>query len=395
MASCTKCGQEIFPELAQYGLSVCLDCLENPLQPAGQAVALDVEGVYQPCPQCGKPVLLLHDSVDGKSTCPHCGSMVQHPASLTDINPPSIHPDQPVSTSSNVKPHRSNTKAQSDKLLVEPPTPQPAGTPDANDQTVPTETSEQKEHFPKSSSLFRRSVTTQRPFHRWLICFVSIILLIGILCGGLIFSAITSDKSGICIAIILIFICAAVHNGYNVYQLDKQILITAGQLRHLHKVNQVSTFLRESDASLFRDHIYHLWEISRRDVNISQDNLIVLMRTRLRASTQITDICSGILVTLGLVGTIVGLIVSAGGLGDTIQAVGGDNNQLLSGMKVTIGGMGTAFYTTLTGAILGGIVLRLLSTFIDNSVDYLVSHIAEITEVYILPSLRRIARKTV
>ena len=51
-------------------------------------------------------------------------------------------------------------------------------------------------------------------------------------------------------------------------------------------------------------------------------------------------------------------------------------------------GLGTAFYTTLLGAVLGGVVLRVLTNIVDASVMEYTAHIAELTEVYVLPYLR-------
>ena len=63
-------------------------------------------------------------------------------------------------------------------------------------------------------------------------------------------------------------------------------------------------------------------------------------------------------------------------------------------MDTALEGMGLAFYTTLMGAILGGVCLRLLSNLVDSNIDHVVSHIAELTEIYILPILRRAGRIT-
>jgi len=70
---------------------------------------------------------------------------------------------------------------------------------------------------------------------------------------------------------------------------------------------------------------------------------------------------------------------------------GGDTT-IMQGVDAALGGMGVAFYTTLMGAILGGVCLRLLSNLVDSNTEHIVSHIAELTEIYILPILRRAGR---
>ena len=78
-----------------------------------------------------------------------------------------------------------------------------------------------------------------------------------------------------------------------------------------------------------------------------------------------------------------------------MESVGGnaEDGTLLENLKGVLGGMGTAFYTTLLGAILGSVVLKVLSSVYTSNAEHLVAHIAELTEVYIVPVLRRKARQ--
>jgi biopolymer transport protein ExbB/TolQ len=76
---------------------------------------------------------------------------------------------------------------------------------------------------------------------------------------------------------------------------------------------------------------------------------------------------SSLMVTLGLVGTILGLIISIGGLEDLMSHVEGLNKGVLGGVKETIRGMSIAFYSTLLGAVLGAVILRMLSVSLINS----------------------------
>jgi hypothetical protein len=76
---------------------------------------------------------------------------------------------------------------------------------------------------------------------------------------------------------------------------------------------------------------------------------------------------SSLMVTLGLIGTILGLIISIGGLEDIMSHVEGLNKGVLGGVKETIRGMSIAFYSTLLGAVLGAVILRMLSVSLTNS----------------------------
>lgn len=101
------------------------------------------------------------------------------------------------------------------------------------------------------------------------------------------------------------------------------------------------------------------------------------------------SVLSSLMVTMGLIGTILGLIVSVGGLENIMKNVGGANSSLLAGVQETIRGMAIAFYSTLFGAILGAIVLRLLSINLGNTLirmscrlfEYLEMREAEYTSI--------------
>lgn len=233
-----------------------------------------------------------------------------------------------------------------------------------------------------------------RPIVEWFIYLFCLAALFILIAGPLSVFALKSDPSRITLVISIIFIATLVKNFFDVRYIDRQIKIVNDQLSHLQEVKNIVSFLRSSQKSLLHDHINNLFKIFNRDILISQDNLISLLHTRLLSRTRLTDFCSKLLVTLGLIGTIIGLIASAGGLGTVVESVGAEENSpaLLIGMQKTINGMGTAFYTTLFGAILGGVGLRLLGNIVDGNVDFLVSRIAEVTEIYILPVLRSGAR---
>jgi len=79
------------------------------------------------------------------------------------------------------------------------------------------------------------------------------------------------------------------------------------------------------------------------------------------------SVVSSLMVTLGLIGTILGLIISVAGLEAIMTEVGIANKNIFGGVKETIQGMAIAFYATLFGAVLGAVVLRMLSLSLTNS----------------------------
>lgn len=232
----------------------------------------------------------------------------------------------------------------------------------------------------------------RRPLLEWTLYVVVLGIMVTVLAGQIIFDALRGDAWIITTIILGIFVFALVKNFLDVHFIARQRRLTSVQIDQLRETNNIFVFLQNSEPSLFRDHIDNLHEIFRRDYNISQDNLVTLLQARLLSKTKVVDFASSILVTLGLVGTIIGLIQSAGGLGDVLRAMSAGDTSILAGVDQALEGMGLAFYTTLLGAILGGVCLRLLSNLVDANIDYVVSHIAELTEIYILPILRRAGR---
>ncbi len=82
-----------------------------------------------------------------------------------------------------------------------------------------------------------------------------------------------------------------------------------------------------------------------------------------------TDVIGNLLITLGLIGTVVGLTLVLTGLTGSLEALGHDSEMMLSGMRKAMAGMGTAFYTTLLGAVLGGVLLRVFAQITEHGIN--------------------------
>ena len=105
------------------------------------------------------------------------------------------------------------------------------------------------------------------------------------------------------------------------------------------------------------------------------------------------EVSGNLLITLGLIGTVMGLTLTLTGLTASLDALGHDQEQLLEGLRKAMGGMGTAFYTTLLGAILGGVLLRVFAQITEQGVEGLFDRTMRICLVYcsadFKPSLER------
>lgn len=101
-----------------------------------------------------------------------------------------------------------------------------------------------------------------------------------------------------------------------------------------------------------------------------------------RRTAHALEVIGNLLITLGLVGTVVGLTLTLTGLTSSLEALGEDQEQLLRGLQGAMGGMGTAFYTTLLGSVLGGVLLRVFGHIDENGVDSLENALTRICLVY-------------
>jgi len=110
-------------------------------------------------------------------------------------------------------------------------------------------------------------------------------------------------------------------------------------------------------------------------------------------SSHAVEVIGNLLITLGLIGTVVGLTMTLSGLTTSLDALGQDQDRLLNGLRRAMGGMGTAFYTTLLGAVLGGVLLRVFSLITDHGIEGLGESLKKICMVYCTadtrPSLER------
>ena len=107
-----------------------------------------------------------------------------------------------------------------------------------------------------------------------------------------------------------------------------------------------------------------------------------------RRSAHALEVIGNLLITLGLVGTVVGLTLTLTGLTGSLEALGHDEEQLLRGLRNAMGGMGTAFYTTLLGSVLGGVLLRVFAHIDENGVDVLENALTRICLVFCSADLK-------
>ncbi|MEE9368444.1 MAG: MotA/TolQ/ExbB proton channel family protein [Pontiella sp.] len=136
-----------------------------------------------------------------------------------------------------------------------------------------------------------------------------------------------------------------------------------------------------SDAAAMFDSAM---ERIRRGERIEVRNLITAYSGKLKAKVDNIAVIAGMLITMGLLGTVVGLIITVTGLDQVLQN-STDFTAMKTGLNRTVSGMGTAFYTTFFGALLGGIVLKVLGAEMRKSASILVADTLRFSELYIAP----------
>lgn len=235
----------------------------------------------------------------------------------------------------------------------------------------------------------------------WIIWVIVLFVSFGfVFVGFFIDGAIIGDITFLDLSIYSVIIILAITAIYMSYRdavfIDSQSKTASKQAGILVELNDISEFLESTEHSIFRTHIESLYRIFQTHSEISQENLIEILHSRLLSRNKVVELFASILITLGLIGTIIGLILMTNDLGNVLQNVGQmesqDLMQNIAGKDGPLGSLGVAFYTTLLGAVLGGVILRVLSNVVDANIMRYTAHIAELTEVNVLPFLRRMAK---
>lgn len=119
---------------------------------------------------------------------------------------------------------------------------------------------------------------------------------------------------------------------------------------------------------------------------VDQGRLIDVIGGELDARDHLTELAAGMLITLGFIGTVVGMVGAVSGIDSMVGSVG-DGGGGFAGMSDTMRGLKTVFFTTIVGAVIGGLLLRGLHYIYEQATGDLLRQIDEITEVSVIPVL--------
>jgi biopolymer transport protein ExbB/TolQ len=189
------------------------------------------------------------------------------------------------------------------------------------------------------------------------------------------------DRSGVSYLIIILFLFGLFHSFRNAYQVNRELQI----LKRLEKVRALESTMKGEVSDLFR----HSLELIAQHHPADFENFTIGFSTKMSAKIRSVSAVSGILITVGLLGTVIGLIITVGGISQVLDSAGQDYDAMISGLNTTVEGMGSAFYTTFFGGLLGGVILRALSTENEKTTARLAADCLRLGELWITPLSNR------
>ena len=221
---------------------------------------------------------------------------------------------------------------------------------------------------------------TSRPLTSWIVWAAGLITVLLILTWQFVLNGFVSDKSGISYVIMVLFGIGFFQSFRSASELNKEWDV----LRRAKADKKIP----DSDGKEgLSDMFSRIADLRAEGKQVDVDNFMTLYYARHDSTARTVSTIGSLLVTMGLLGTIVGLIVAMQGLGGIIDNMSLSRMDMLAGLRQTVQGMGIAFYTTFFGALLGGVILRILSSNLMNSLSELSAEAMEFCELYVLPCL--------
>ncbi|NEP81774.1 MAG: hypothetical protein F6K17_31195 [Okeania sp. SIO3C4] len=194
-----------------------------------------------------------------------------------------------------------------------------------------------------------------------------------------------ADKTGVTWIILGLFFVALMINAINTLS----ILVQFRDIKNLEGLNAES--LLKNAEGLFREHIQNLQQASENKLSLEQDFSLNLIENKLLRKESWVGLFSNLMITLGMIGTILGLTTAISGLSEAMSSLGenfDNSNSPLIGLNDALSGMSSAFVTTLDGAILGGFFLKIISHSTTNLIEDLIDNIRQKTELEVIPYLQ-------
>jgi len=199
---------------------------------------------------------------------------------------------------------------------------------------------------------------------------------------GLLHRVWRDDTTGISVGITLVFLVAATHGSCCVLRLSRALNHLGAVQRAIASSHPVAqTTLPDGCVSRYIRDLHTKASLSR-GRTIDQGLLLDTFEAELKHGHLFGWFVADLLLSLGLLGTVIGFIVMLGPISGIDAS---DQSALKHALAAMSGGMAVALYTTLTGLI-GGMLLKVQGFLLDGAVDELIRRTTRLTEVHILPT---------
>jgi hypothetical protein len=217
--------------------------------------------------------------------------------------------------------------------------------------------------------------TKMTPIVSWSIWAGGLSLVMGFVTRKHLIAGFRSDETGMSYVIAALFVAGLVASFLAARQLNKEwaVLAKIRESKNIPKAGNTNDI-----AAVFQKLLNFKDKGESVDVHIAIDTYHSKHNSRVRS----VSIMSGLVISMGLLGTVVGLIMAISGLGSMVENIGLSRVTMMEALKATVAGMGTAFYTTFFGA-LGGLILRAVAVSQLNSLSELCSEAAEYADNYL------------
>jgi MotA/TolQ/ExbB proton channel family len=204
-----------------------------------------------------------------------------------------------------------------------------------------------------------------------------------------------SDSTGLSLGITLIFAGAALRGSWQVLGLSRALNHVADVERLVqpdgsapqNRIDGAEDAARLPDGCV-TEHVRHLQikaRLSGGRVQLDQGLLLEAFEADLRSGQEFGWFVADLLLSLGLLGTVIGFILMLGPISG-LDAT--DESAMQGALAAMSGGMAVALYTTLAGLV-GGMLLKVQGFLLDGAVQELVGRTTRLTEVFVLPALER------
>ncbi len=211
--------------------------------------------------------------------------------------------------------------------------------------------------------------TKMTPIVSWSIWAGGLSLVLGFVTRRHVIAGFASDETGMSYVIAALFAAGLVVSFLSARSLHKEWRI----LRGIKATDAIPQSRGQTDiCAVFRKLDEYKGKGESVDIHTAIDTYHSKHNSRVRS----VSIMAALVISMGLLGTVVGLIMSISGLGAVVENIGLSRTDMMAALQATVAGMGTAFYTTFFGA-LGGLILRAVAVSQLNSLSELCSEAAE------------------